>query len=107
MPFRLFVFSLSSFRLFAFDITSFRFRLFVFSLSSFRLFVMAHSLCRREIDEKTKWHKSATIVDTEGSSEVVLMALTNVPKLTTVNMLLMSCVSQHWFPMVRTAGVVC
>ena len=48
----------SLFRYVAFVISSFRFRLFVFSLSSFRYgaFVMSP-----RNNEKTKWHKSATI----------------------------------------------
>ena len=55
---RYFVMSPSLFRYVAFVISSFRFRLFVFSLSSFRYgaFVMSP-----RNNEKTKWHKSATI----------------------------------------------
>ena len=45
--FRLFVFSLSSFRLFAFVFSSFRYGAFVMSPRN---------------NEKTKWHKSATIL---------------------------------------------
>ena len=47
--FRLFVFSLSSFRLFAFVFSSFRYGAFVMSPRN---------------NEKTKWHKSATILGT-------------------------------------------
>ena len=55
---RYFVMSPSLFRYVAFVISSFRFRLFVFSLLSFRYgaFVMSP-----RNNEKTKWHKSATI----------------------------------------------
>ena len=46
-----FVISLCRFRYFVYVVFSL-FRLFVFSLSSFRLFVMAPSLCRREITKR-------------------------------------------------------
>ena len=60
---RYFVMSPSLFRYVAFVISSFRFRLFAFVFSSFRYgaFVMS-----QRNNEKTKWHKSATIVNSTG-----------------------------------------
>ena len=66
--FSLFVISPSLFRYVAFVISLCRLRYFVFSLSSFRLFAFVFSSFRYGAfvmaprnNEKTKWHKSATI----------------------------------------------